>query len=323
MITVNLASFLDASRRKGKGADMSRCSRAVTLIGMILVCTNACAAPRDWLLPSRYAAHTTSKGTLIVVVPCQEGIIVAADTRLTNEKGLVSDCFRKLRPVGNDGVFAIAGNTLTAPKSDERSPIDVKPTADFHDLMQGYFSKTDLSDSADDPNRLCKDISALYASLLGKMSREQAKEAASESQGILFSMVVVAGNRNGISRWLFRGYFEEKHPLVGCRVEVETLPEGPYFVGRTEVAAEIRNGNRKLFDGLRQDKTIRSFLANPPIATVLPNRALKFAQRMILETSKMGCHLDVPHTVGPQADCALVALDGGVKWLVRVSKTKE
>ena len=260
------------------------------------------------------------EGTLIVVVPCQKGVVVAADTRITDQKGNTSDGFRKLRPLGQHGVFAIAGVTVTVENSNELNPLELERSADFHDLVQEYFARRDTTALGDTPELFCGSISCLYLKLLANMSRQHAREAASEFQGRLFSMVVVTKGRNAISRCAFDGYLEEKFPAVGCRVEVVELPVGPYFVGRIEVAAELQSGKRKIFDVLRQDETIRPFLLRPANEDVSLESAVQFAQKMIRATSEMAHHLNVAATVGPCVDCALVHRDSGVEWITLSSK---
>lgn len=244
-------------------------------------------------------------GTLVVVVPNQEGLLICADRRTyDSERGDV-DTNLKIGKLNKWAAVASTGHTTYRRRSDFSVEYDANVEAGKFVAANGF------SPSAAYWNSLEAQIEADFTRYAGK---HPGWKPQNPSDHILFQTIFSYfdhAQKPHVVR--IRFYFDGTMRGNDCT----ELPLTSFLTfGNTAVPLELLHGKDPRFEDLRSQLRMKPFLTGPVRAdSVTPDDAKSFALWLIRVTSEM-THLLENSTdhVGPTADCAMVSRTRGFYW---------
>jgi hypothetical protein len=263
--------------------------------------------------------HTFVGGTLIVTIPCTDGIVVCADRLVTskNETAESRSTETKITAIGKNGLFGVAG-TVAATNPDGRRVYNVR-----HEL--DHYLRTV------DARTLDQRISQL-TDLVGNMMKSLTARAApgfvppGYQPGSDFFTVKMWRRdlEKKIKGYILRAKFDwgntragsvEIYPTVSERLAIAT----PLSIGADQPLNELRLGGDPQFDSFRSDADIAALYGDPP----LPASQLTLAEAQRLSKKLMAVAIrmieikGVPQNIGTRTDGALLSYADGYADLWR------
>jgi hypothetical protein len=285
--------------------------RAVTLAGLLGVLLLAVSRPTTVQTRSR-----PGKGTLIVFMKTQDGILVCADRRLTYDTVKYRDDVTKLAQIGPDIVFAVSGVPY----------IEVTDGYGYDavTVVKDYFATNEFENSVPFWNGVKQKLFDNFIAYLRPRAYDawpptQFPEADHSFTQLLFFF---ADNSHRLRIKLIQlRYMKQVRPIVEAR-SFDIEPHGLYdSLGWSKLDWELKKGRDSRFDDLRQEPALKPFLTNElPVAIVNVGMALAFAKRLIEVSNKRGPELgESPNDIGIglTCDCALVTPASGVRWIAQ------
>jgi hypothetical protein len=249
-------------------------------------------------------------GTLIVVVPLMDGVIICADRRVA--AGTLPD-LQKVEAVGQL-LFAVAG--VAKIDRDDQVLFDVQA------FTRTYL--TALAGATFDSQTFAGRLGTWLHDNLTRIPFENWPHA---SGGHLIDVLVAWVTSSGPSLAISSVDYRRELPLrLGMRVEVlgpaQMAQNGVIVGGAPEVWQEIRAGNDPRFDDLRADDTLRDF-APGSMQAARKADVMTFARRLFAVTSERWPWLKDgrPSVAGSALDAALLTT-AGVEWLSIASEPR-
>lgn len=247
------------------------------------------------------------KGTLILIVPCEEGILVCADKRIYRPSSGNDDNFEKIIKVDTYNGFAIVGAPIVW-----RNKIKI---FDVFDLLKEILRKEKISDSTVFWNNLMNSIKSEYInSVLNAPYIDWPESEFPQKNYILFEVIFFHyddQDKPKMSLLQFR-YIKQINPIVEVNVFDLSVKGSFSAFGSGHVILELQNGNKTEFDYLRNDSKLNKVLKNKVVATELNlEDAIYFCTQMIMASHIMyNLVSEIDAHIGPTYDLLLLGRNG-------------
>jgi hypothetical protein len=244
------------------------------------------------------------RGTLVVAVPVNDGLVACADKRLFNvDAGTYRDETVKIRRVGENALFAATSTVGFYDRSKKQVVFDA------FEVTAAYSAKHDITDAASFFDGLRNEISLQLRSYLAGRPYADWPETDKANQGLLFNLVFYTLDGDVVHSHTLKVFYEKApSPII-------TIP--PKF---TEVVKSPKLSGK--------GRDVMGYLArNPAVATepsILKFDESKFDLRAITVRDAVDFSRKlfiITNTALPQArvsatfDCAYVSHQLGFQWL--------
>lgn len=259
-----------------------------------------------------------SHGTLIVAIPCDEGLVVCADKkmRIVGGRNQVLEVV-KVTQLGSHAAFGLVGN-----------PVFYNPQRPYNELFNAgtvvkrFYSSMDTRIIQQTWDDLVPTIQERFSRFLSGLTFEQAPPSGPPPDNYLFHLPFWYVNQDGQlgATTISLAYVKERgmSQLFKMDEQPRAFETGRAFSwGSIEVFNELKQGNDARFEELRNEPGIRRLLnEDPPAAEVEVEEAFRVAKRLIEITSEnMDLLTPGKQDVGTRTDGALISRTEGFKWL--------
>ena len=244
------------------------------------------------------------RGTLVVAVPVDVGLVACADKRLFNaDAGTLTDDFVKIRKAGPNAVFAA---THTVGFYDRKSKL---MAFDAFDVVQDYVDKTPFRNDKEFYDGLKLAITKRIFTFLSSQPYASWPETDAPNRGLLFNLIFYSlNNGRPYSQTVKVLYEKGKTPVVTVMPPVAELIDSPTLAGKgRDVLKYIERTPSVANDPaiLRFDE--RTF----SVTATKTDDAIEFARKLFVLTSTA-----VPQAqVSPTFDCAVLDRTSGYRRL--------
>lgn len=261
-------------------------------------------------------------GTLIVVVPCQEGLVICADRLGTNAKAGTTTEIQKLFQIGPAAAFAATGTTTLQDLNDDSFQYDVCKIIDEFFREQQFDYKSPLAQA------LAKHLTNRFNNFFWKFTHLPLPKLIVEDKEYrhFFRLIFcyLDGNESAkvnVGDFFYDSEIEQFKLGINPVTEDELKGIAPMVFGDRVVFDELRNQTDKRFDKARNDPTIKRFITGKAAAgEVTEKEALQFAKKLILISSKMTPVISgKPTTIGEVVDCGIIRIGKGFEWICQRS----
>jgi hypothetical protein len=284
---------------------------ALITIVCVICCPTISAQSRPFPTP----------GTLVVIVPTRDGIVIGADRRTNDEVRGDLDTTLKIRKLGQFTSATATGN----PTWDDRATL--RTMYDVRDIAETFFRDRDLSGSLSELWRpLAVSLVEEFKLYLANYPFSQWPVAHDTPDNALFQLEVVHYNQQD-KQFSLNNIVVLYRPQLGSPwMEVtnsEASPDQlrdsePMTFGNRAAYLELKDGHDKRFDRWRKNKNIKKLLSQHiPASRVSKQDALEFCRELIHASAEILPLIDVsPNHVGFQIDVAMVSTRGFI-WILR------
>lgn len=277
---------------------------------------------------SQIHSPTQMGGTIVVMTPTKDGVLLCGDNRVSTETGLpASNTFIKVRSVGQQGLYAATGSFYLA-RSVGYPPREDLIDFALYESIASYFqiNGQDITEAT---------IAGLGRELVNRLQGMDPKAlnphyplGRARQDGFVFqALFIFVDERGG-----FRG------KILHCaiisttqrfRVRMIDLPTErfhtslPLIMGGTAVYNEIISGTDQRFEDARADKRFKQIMSGTvPVKKLTAKEALRAARRLVELTSERVHFIDPKTHVSRTSDCALLSNKGKIKWLPQATPPK-
>lgn len=249
------------------------------------------------------------KGSLLVIVPSKEGLVVCADKRgYSGNKG-VEDNQKKLFKINSENAFSITGNVAVYNKSGTGHLFNSV------DITKQYTSSTNFDATETCLNGLGEELKKGFNAYLNSMKFEDRPDDDPQKdyeflQVIFFNISKLKESQIPVIRFKYqKGNLVNRTSVTDFKVTPMNLAMAFTATGRTEIIAELLSGNKKDFDALRADTLLKPFLTNSiKKEQVKITDAVNFAKKIMEVSSK-----NIPLYISPDCDCAILDYKTGYR----------
>jgi hypothetical protein len=254
------------------------------------------------------ASHVLPQGgTLIVPVPCVDGIVVCADKRQNDDATGFRDDRLKVHEIPGPAVFTHHGETSLITKTGELVYDGAATALEF--LRE---------------NSLGFDTSTVWEAIAGAIKRPY-REMMSE-----FERPMRPPNDLGFNLvffWFSSGKLQGvilpcTYGPVTIRVDKDIiqpsslLGQTPMALGNRDVFNELREGNDPRFEELRQDLLFQRFFKGSLASETSRDDARAYAKKLVGVSSQYSRFVgDRRDDISPTVDCPHLKTDGSFEWL--------
>ena len=247
------------------------------------------------------------KGTLIIIVPCDEGILVCADKRIYRSSRGNDDNFNKIIRIDNYNGFAICGAPIVS-----RNNVEI---FNVFDILNKKLEKEKISDNIEYWNHLCDSIrSAFISTALNAPYIDWPESQFPQNNYILFQIIFFHFNvHNDPKMFLLQfRYIKQINPIIEVNVYDLSVIGSFSSFGSSHVILELQNGNKPEFDYLRNDPKLSMILKNKVTSKELNLKdAINFCSQMIIASNKMYSLVSkIDGHIGPTFDLLLLSKNG-------------
>jgi hypothetical protein len=244
------------------------------------------------------------RGTLVVAVPVNDGLVACADKRLFNvEAGTYRDESLKIRRVGENALFVA---TSTVGFYDRKKK---EVAFDAFEVTAAYAAKHEINDTTPFFDGLRKEISSQLRSYLSARPYEDWPETDKANQGLLFNLVFYTLDEDVIHSHTLKVFYEKAPtPVITIPPKLTEVVKFPKLSGK--------------------GRQVMGYLARNPVIATEPS-ILKFDEsKFDLHATTVRDAVDfsrklflITNTAIPQArvsatfDCAYVSHQLGFQWL--------
>lgn len=248
------------------------------------------------ILASPLAAQTDRlRGTLVVAVPVDVGLVACADKRLFNaDARTFTDDFVKIRRAGPDAVFAA---THTVGFYHRKSG---KMAFDAFKVTQDYVDKTPFSNTKPFWDGLKQEILQQMFIYLSGQPYASWPETDTANRGLMFNLIFYAiQNGRPYTQTVKVLYEKKKTPVVTVMPPIAELVMSPKLSGKGRDVMKYLS----VTPSVANDPAILKFDERTfTVATTRTSDAVEFARKLFTLTSTV-----VPEAqVSPTFDCALI-----------------
>lgn len=247
-------------------------------------------------------------GTLIIPVPCAEGIVVCGDKRENDDLNGVSDDRLKAHDVPGPAIFTHYGDTSLITKTGGLV---------YDGAATALAFLTENKIGFDDPA-----IWEAIAGAIKKPYREMMADLETPMRppnNLGFNLAffwVSSGRLKGALLECIYGALTIRVAGPHIVQPPSLLGEKPMALGNTDVYNELRTGNDPQFGELRKEPLFVRFFKGSLATGTSREDARSYAKKLVGVSSKynhlVGRKLD---DISPTVDCLLLKLDGLLVWL--------
>lgn len=247
------------------------------------------------------------RGTLVLIIPCRDGILICADKRMYRPSVGIDDNFSKVIKLNNFNGYAIIGAPIVW-----RNKIKI---FDVFDLLNEKLKEEAISDKDDFWNDLMYEVRIKFINtVLNAPYNDWPNSEYPQNNYILFQVIFFHTDDQKIPKMSllqFR-YIKNINPLVEINVYDLSVKGSFSAFGANHVIMELQNGNNKEFDILRNDPKLSKILKNQVLAQDLSlEDAIYFGKNMITYSHKMYKLVsDIDGHIGPTCDLFLFNKNG-------------
>jgi len=258
-------------------------------------------------LSAQNKAAEFEKGTLVLLVPCDEGILVCADKRFYRPSTGVHDNFNKLIKVNDSSGYAVLG-AVTAWRNNWKI-FDVK------EILNPILETSSITDNNYISDSIETSLKYEFSnSVLNTPFEFWPESQFPEKSHVLFEVIFFHYNNlknPKLSKLKFR-YIKELEPIIETVILPISINSSFSAYGSDKVIFELQNGNNFLFDFLRKDDRLKPILSNQVAPSQLKlDDAIYFCEQMIKSSNKMYSYVsDIDGRVGPTFDLLLIGKEG-------------
>ena len=235
------------------------------------------------------------RGTLVVAVPVNTGLVACADKRLFNaDAGTFTDEFVKIRKASDNALFA-ATNTIGFYDRKSR-----KMAFDAFEITQNYASRHSFTPDKQYWDGLKQEIREKLVTYLSGQPYENWPETDTANKGLLFNLIFYSVNGDRAYRHTLKVFYEKKKtPVITIPDAVTEEVRFPKLSGKGREVMRFLAGSPTIANDpaiLRFDE--RSFVA----ASTRTSDAVDFARKLFALTNT-----EIPKAqVSSAFDCALL-----------------
>jgi hypothetical protein len=244
------------------------------------------------------------RGTLIVAVPLQKGLLTCADKRLFNiEVGTYSDNNVKIRKVGHNVLF-VATNTVGFYDRKNR-----KIVFDAFEVTANYTSRTPFSESREFWDGLKTEIRKKLLDYFAARKYSEWPETDTANNNLLFNLIFYSVDGGRSRSHTLQVFYEKKRtPVVSVTGPVSEDIRSPKLSGKGRDLIAYIARNRSL----ASDPAILKFDdARFDIQQTSIDDAVEFSRTLFRLTNT-----GVPKAqVSSTFDCALLSYQDGFRWI--------
>ena len=245
------------------------------------------------------------RGTLVVAVPVNDGLVACADKRLYNaDAGTATDDFVKIRKAGDNALFAA---TNTVGFYDRKSR---KMAFDAFEITQNYTSSHPFASNKQFWDGLKQAIREKLITYLSGQTYANWPETDKANKGLLFNLVFYSVNDGRAYSHTLKVFYEKKKtPVVFMPDPVAEEVRFPKLSGkgREVMAYFVQN------PAAAQDPAIVKFDESRfDLKTTNTDNAVEFARKLFQITSTALPNAQVSSTF----DCARLDFETGFKMVV-------
>lgn len=250
------------------------------------------------------AADLQLRGTLVVAVPVNEGLVVCSDKRLYNhDSGTFTDNYIKVRKAGNHALFVA---THTVGFYDERSK---SMAFNAFEITEKYVANNVLNDGKPFWDGLKKEITTQLRAYFAKRSFAEWPESDRANNNLLFNLVFYSVRDNKAWSHSLKVFYEKaRTPVVFIPDPVREQVRTPKLAGKgREVMNYLARNASVAADPLIQRFDETRFDLQKTSTT----DGIEFARKLFQLTS-----IKVPQAhVSQIFDCALLDLKSGFRMI--------
>ena len=244
------------------------------------------------------------RGTLVVAVPVDVGLVACADKRLYNaDAGTFTDDFVKIRKAGPNAVFAA---THTVGFYDRKSRL---MAFDAFKVTQDYVDKNPYSNTKEFWDGLKQAILQGMFTYLSGQPYASWPETDTANRGLMFNLIFYAmNNGHPYSQTVKVLYEKRKTPVVTVMPPVADLVTSPKLSGKGRDVIRYLG----VTPSVARDPAILKFDERTfSVSTTHTSDAVDFARKLFALTSTAVPQAQVSATF----DCALLGSQGGFRML--------
>lgn len=249
------------------------------------------------------------KGSLIVIVPTKEGLVICADKRgYSGNKG-IEDNQKKLFKIDSQTAFSVTGNIGIYNKSGTGFLFN------SIDIAKNYTSSKGFEDSEPYWKGLAQALEKEFANYLKNTKFEDRLSDFPERNYELFQVIFFNINKSKefkipvLSYKYKKGSLIDRSSITNADIDYVNFDKSFTATGRTEIIGELLSGNKKEFDALRVDTLLKPFLTNTiKKEQVKITDAVNFAKKIMEVSSK-----NIPMYISPDCDCAILDYKTGYR----------
>lgn len=274
-------------------------SRGLTVLLLTLLASNFFAASAF-----AFPVSDAVRGTIVVAVPVNNGLVVCADKRLFNaQSAAYSDDNTKIRRADKNALF-VATNTIGF-----YDPNDQTMAFSAFDVTERFVATHKLSEGKQFWDGLKREINAALREYFAKRTFAEWPDSDRASNNLLFNLIFYVTDNGRAFSYTVRVFYEKaKTPRIfisdPVKEEIRTTKlagkgkEVMQFIARTPAVSNdpmiIRFGDARL-----------------DAKTTAATDATAFARKLVRVTSS-----GVPEShVSPGSDCALLDYQTGFRWI--------
>lgn len=244
------------------------------------------------------------RGTLVVAVPVQRGLVVCSDKRLYNaDAGTFTDDNVKIRQAGRNSLF-VATNTVAF--YDTRSR---KIAFDASDVTAAYVAKHEIADEPAFWNGLKKEIGDSLRDYFSKRKFAEWPASDQKNNNLLFNLIFYAAVQNEIRGYSLEVFYKKAEtPEIYFSGPAAERVKFPKLSGKGREVISRLAGDPVLSRDpsvLRFDETVfDASKASTQDAIAFSRKLFAFANASIPSAQ-----------VSSSFDCSLISFDSGFQWL--------
>ena len=253
---------------------------------------------------SVFAQNPTIKGTLVVAVPVQDGLVVCSDKRLYNHQtGTFTDTFVKIHKVDKNSLFVATNTVGFLDKQTGKMGFDV------FDITARYVSRNGFTPSRRFWDGLKQEIGRRLREYLWKQNYQDWPETDVASNKLLFNLVFYSTAGESARSYTVKVFYEKaRTPIIYISDPVSEEVKTPKLSGKGRDVMNYLARDPKLS---RDPFILRFDEFNFDIQKVTIREAVYFAGRLFLLANSALPAARVSST----HDCALLGYEKGFQWI--------
>lgn len=260
----------------------------------------------------------SERRTIIVSVPCKEGLVICADQKLSMTVGdsTIHDAV-KIHRLSPHVAFGVVGNSIFC---DPFNPSKVLYSVE--NVVKAFF--TGRKYIPEDWSDFAKTVTDSFAEFAGNVPQTHIVLGGPPPDHFIFDIGFWYLTPDGeLGTYTFSLQFIREigrvHPFR-MEAPAETFETARASAwGNGAILDEIRNGSDSRFDELRNDPELRRFVAEEPLASeVTTEEAVSAANKIIKVSRSMTPALEPIKEAAEleeKTDCAIIHRKTGFKWL--------
>jgi hypothetical protein len=265
----------------------------------------------------------SEKRTLIVAIPCKDGLVICADKKLNlSIGGCTLEDAVKIHKLSTQVAFGVVGNSIFY---DPLNPLKVLYSTE--NVVKAFFANKKYI--PDDWSEFARTVTQSFTKFATDLPPTYIVSGGPPPDHFIFHIVFWYLKPDGrLGAYTFSlQYIREIGRLCPFRMEepAQTFEIGRALAwGNVRLFDEITNGSESRFDELRNDAGVRRLLVeDPPASEVTVEEALTAANKLIKVSRTMTSTLEPikeAADIEEKTVCAIINRQTGFKWLSEESE---